>query len=1511
MNALVRIDQGVTVHHIALPFNELGRGECLVGETVEHFLERCGWTFKTPTICVMNGQPLRRADWSTTIILDTDEVYFLSRPWGGSGGGGGGGKLTSVIGIVALIGLTLIAGPIASGLLGSTLASTVIFGSLTYGSLLATGIVMAGSFLLSTLIAPKAGGLPDPSTNADSTDQVYSLNASGNQARALNTIPVQYGKVKSFPDYASAPWSEYVGADQYLNLLFVLGMGKYHLHQIFLDDTLLVDENTGLQPGFTDVTYEQYNPGETVDLFPANVTSAVEVTGQELTQFGSNWLGPFTVNSAGTQVNAIAFDVGFPAGLFQVNEAGGLNGAYVTLIGQVRQINDAGTPISDWFQVFTNEYGAAARTPLRFTLKVDVAPAGRYEARLQRNIETSESNTLINNTAWLGLRGFLVGDTVFDQVSILALRIKASSQLSGASSKKIGFTTTRILEIWNGSSWVEEATRNPLWAFWDAATNADYGAKRPPSKVDIGSILAEATAAEVRGDTFNYVFNSSQPVPKAFDIILAVARCKHRWSGDVLTLVRDAWQAVPQMLLTDRQIVRGTTTLNYIFNDDEANDSVILEYLDESTWGPQEVQFPPNTESFNSVNPARIRLDGVTNRDHAIRECAFFYRQAFYRRIKLSLDTEHDGRVLGILSTIRVQTELPQSWGSSGEIVDSSGLTVTLYPIPASGAGQAYINIRTPHGKAFGPIQASIVDDVATLNSGDVATVETQLGITLADAIAREEGGEPATYDWGYASAQSRICKVLGGRPNGDKVSLTLVVDREEVHDTGLDTIPDIPNPPPLVDPSVPVITGLTGSFRQGQLEPIIDVSWWPSPAADYYVSDVSYDAGLTWTRVYQGNATAYFSLVRFAEIRVRVAGIGSQHGFFATIDISPEQPVLAPGTVTVESMIEAVQERFIGEFDRIIATMQKYNQIIANAAAEQDAANNIEAYRRKAGDYNVRVLAAAGDAAVQASVTELSIAFTDAQGAFAEYQLVVDARFDAAEANITTTASALATLEGSFATYQVAVDARFDTAEASIVTNATAIATLNTSFSTFQTTVNSHFATNDAAIALNATTLATQSLSIGSLTSSVTARVGGPTMPNVAVTISIATPAVFAKTAHGLTANTAIVLHTNGALPPPLAINTIYYVSSSGLTANSFRVSLTPGGPTINTTDTQSGVHSYEAIRVVSISSANPAVVTNITAGAGPVVNELYAFYPNAGGTLPAPLVAGTFYYVLSTGLTLTQYRIAYTSGGTAISTLGASQSGTFYARKLGDGTLQASITEQSLAIADLEGTVTAIWSLKLDVEGRVSGMIIEATAEESNFIILSDNFYIASPSFGGGSPIVLFAVESKDGSARFVMNGQVWISSAIIGKLQVNEIHIEGASITVSSVSFLTVNTPVTSTSYITLFTGSLTIPNSNGIPFNMLIIMGMASRLTAGVAPNTIDFRVLIDGVPGLSQATYHPDTVSVIGNTAIQASIFTPASANRTYNFTVQARALAAGSIMQADSGMSLAVLGFIR
>jgi hypothetical protein len=73
-------------------------------------------------------------------------------------------------------------------------------------------------------------------------------------------------------------------------------------------------------------------------------------------------------------------------------------------------------------------------------------------------------------------------------------------------------------------------------------------------------------------------------------------------------------------------------------------------------------------------------------------------------------------------------------------------------------------------------------------------------------------------------------------------------------------------------------------------------------------------------------------------------------------------------------------------------------------------------------------------------------------------------------------------------------------------------------------------------------------------------------------VTVTIASPGVITWNAHGLIDGQPVQFTTTGALPTGLVAATTYFVKSP--TTNTFNLALTSGGAAINTTGSQSGVH-------------------------------------------------------------------------------------------------------------------------------------------------------------------------------------------------------------------------------------------------------------------------------------------------------------------------------------------------
>jgi hypothetical protein len=85
----------------------------------------------------------------------------------------------------------------------------------------------------------------------------------------------------------------------------------------------------------------------------------------------------------------------------------------------------------------------------------------------------------------------------------------------------------------------------------------------------------------------------------------------------------------------------------------------------------------------------------------------------------------------------------------------------------------------------------------------------------------------------------------------------------------------------------------------------------------------------------------------------------------------------------------------------------------------------------------------------------------------------------------------------------------------------------------------------------------------------------------------------------HGFVAGTPVAFTTTGALPTGISVGTTYYVLAAGLTGTTFRISTSAGGTAVNTSGSQSGVHSLYLVRVFAV--GDQVLKSNVVAGGSP----------------------------------------------------------------------------------------------------------------------------------------------------------------------------------------------------------------------------------------------------------------------------------------------------------------------
>jgi hypothetical protein len=844
---------------------------------------------RQPYLCLVNGQPLARAHWRRR-CRDGDVVAFVVLPQNKGG--------SNPLALVLQLAVLAIAGPLAGGLVGSTTG---------FAFNLVRGIIgIAGAALVSALLDRPRGPSTQAAADMAAPSPTYSIGAQGNNARLGAPIPEAFGRNRLWPDFAAVPYAEYAGNEQYVYSLLCVGRGQYLIERIQLEDSLIQDAPvaSGINAAtgvFPEVSYEIVQPGGLVTLFPANVVTSVEVTGQELNTGVA--VGPFVVNAAGTTVNAIAVDVACRRGLYFANDNGTLDARTVNWTVEARAIDNAGAPAGGWINIGTRSHTAATNTAQRLSYRADVT-AGRYEVRLTRTDAKDTSSRAGHDLTWEGLRGYLPGAQSYGDCTMLALRMRATNSLSEASSRRVNVIATRKVPIWDGTSWsAPTATRNPAWAIAQACRTSGL----TDGQIDLAALLAVSATWAARGDTFDHVFDNRITLMEAIGLIARAGRATRFIQGGVVRVVRDQAQSVPVQIFSMRNIVAGSFKREYLLPSDDEADCVEIEFWDEETFAPGYVTcaLPGSAAS----RPAKVKLAGASTRAHAYREGMFIAADAAKRRTRLNFQVEQEGFIVARGDYCGFTYDRPQ-WGHGCDVVSVTGLNgsggidvggvIEIEEPYTWVVGQThYIGFRRRDGSFIGPRRV-------TQGASDRHLVLAQAVVGFQPYTGADSERTVALF--GPGTQQFLPIRVLEVRPRGDLVEISAANEDPSVHtaDGGTPPAPGAGLQLPVV-PDAPVIPGaLIVNAAGTPASPSAHLNWPPAAGATHYVVEHSLD-GDSWTRVAEPVAPTHYLHVPAGAQSFRVAGQGrvlgpfrSWSGTIAGDLVAPVMPPTITGLVAV-----------------------------------------------------------------------------------------------------------------------------------------------------------------------------------------------------------------------------------------------------------------------------------------------------------------------------------------------------------------------------------------------------------------------------------------------------------------------------------------------------------------------------------------------------------------------------------------------------------------------------------
>lgn len=458
-----------------------------------------------------------------------------------------------------------------------------------------------------------------------------------------------------------------------------------------------------------------------------NMITASEVSGMEMPSL--LFVGPFIPIKAEFKAAKIHIDVAFPRGLDEDRS--------ISWDVQIREVNDFGQPVGSWSTLASETFGEWSITPTRRSYSYTLAKPIRPQVRLMRTDERVEETAAAHDISWLALRaqldtpGIIYGSANEtpspSQATYVAIRIKASEQLSGLTQARFRVLSERQLQIYDSQAgaWTTtyQGTRNPAWAMTYVLRKRGM----PDHQIDIDQFVALANIWDARQDRFDMVVDDQNTMWDALAMMAKVGRAVPLIRGSKVTCWRDQQEDAPLALFSMRNIREGSFKLKFALADADPVDAINLDYFDSRRWDWVTVTSQYANDRIYAYRgvperialglpapsgPIQLKMPGIIGENQAKRTAAFHLADLVYRSTRVRFSTELEGLLPAYGSLVTLQHDVG-NFGQGGDVADYQVSTRTLVssePLHWDSEAQHYIRLARPDGTLTDRIRVEPAD---------------------------------------------------------------------------------------------------------------------------------------------------------------------------------------------------------------------------------------------------------------------------------------------------------------------------------------------------------------------------------------------------------------------------------------------------------------------------------------------------------------------------------------------------------------------------------------------------------------------------------------------------------------------------------------------------------------------------------------------------------------------------------------------------------------------------------
>lgn len=732
---------------------------------LEALRERPGWQLRRDLIVTLSNRRggeeivIEEGNWSKVRVKPGTVLTFRPRLQGG------GGALRSALGLAVAVAAIVVAGPLGGAFAASAFGTAIGISASVATSLIAGGIILAGTMALNALFPVRPPAAPDSVNSA----ALNSIQGAQNQASPFGSIPVVLGTHRQSPVYAAKPYTEIVGDDQYLRLLFCLGYGPLSIADIKIGETPLSSFS-----GWTIETRQGFVDDAPVTLYPGvvdevalsiqleNVIDPTETDGS-----GGYW----QTQTTSPDSDEISLDFTATEGIYKINSAGSPDYYRVSINSQYRAVG-AGS----WIDLPVTSFGRST-SPARRGVTWSVT-RGQYEVRVQKATGNGDPAKIKDTIVWSAIRSIKRADPITfpEPLSIIALRIKATDQLSGVVNT-LNCICTSLVKAWNGSSWVANtASAWPSDLFRHVLQGPANARPVPDSQIDLENLQDWWTYCVAKGFKFNQVRSSVTSVSDTLDDIAAAGRA-------VKTFIDGKWGVIWDRP-SDPIVQHFTPRNSWGFQGQRSYAQqphgwrVSFINADNGYTQDERIVYDDGYTSANATLFEGLQFPGVTDPDLIWKHGRFHIAQNRLRPEKISLSVGWEHLVCTRGDRVRVTHDVLLTGLASGRIKSVAGQVVTFDEM-----------VTIEDGNTYG-MQFRVPSDARTIDRAvDVTPAGEYDNLTLVGDLTGLAVGN--LFAFGETDRESADYRVQGISPQKDLVAtLTLVDDAPEISTADSGTIP-------------------------------------------------------------------------------------------------------------------------------------------------------------------------------------------------------------------------------------------------------------------------------------------------------------------------------------------------------------------------------------------------------------------------------------------------------------------------------------------------------------------------------------------------------------------------------------------------------------------------------------------------------------------------------------------------------------------------------------------------